>query len=103
MKLALIGSINDTLIPTTELSLELILLLNKHYPEVLTNRYGIDMTEAVCDLKGASLLLEKIALKRSCLLKGGEPDVDRAANLLLDDFRNTRLGNITLEIPDDLV
>ncbi len=99
LRLALIGSINDTIINTTDLSLELILILNKYYPEVLLNRYGVDLSDISEDLKGASKALEKIAIKRSCLLKGGEPDLDRAAIILLDDFRSTKLGNITLEFP----
>ena len=51
------------------------------------------------DLKEANKVLEAIAVKRSCLLKGGNPDVDRAAAFIIDDFRNTKLGNITLETP----
>jgi ribosome biogenesis GTPase A len=99
LRLAMIGSINDNIINTTELSLELILILNKHYPEVLVNRYGIDSEAKADNLTDASKLLQKIAIKRSCLIKGGEPDLDRAAILLLDDFRSTKLGNITLEFP----
>ncbi len=99
LKLALIGSINDTIINTTDLSLELIVLLQKNYPEVLADRYGLNRSEEELDVKGAAKLLEQIAIKRSCLLKGGEPDLDRAAGLLVDDFRSVRLGNITLELP----
>lgn len=99
LKLALIGSINDTIIDTAQLSLDLIQLLTKHYPEVLAQRYGIENVSAVDNQERASDTLKRIALKRACLLKGGEPDLDRAANLLLDDFRSTRLGQITLEFP----
>jgi ribosome biogenesis GTPase A len=99
LRLALIGSINDNIINTTDLTLELILILNKHYPDVLANRYGIENAGAEDNLVGASKLLEKIAIKRACLLKGGEPDLDRAALFVLDDFRSTKLGNITLEFP----
>lgn len=98
LRLALIGSINDNVINTTDLSLDLILILNKYYPEVLINRYGIELDKTE-GLIGASKTLEKIALKRSCLLKGGEPDIDRAAIFVIDDFRSTKLGNITLEFP----
>ena len=101
MKLALIGSINDTILHTTELSQELILLLQGHYPEVLAERYGIELPEEIKDLQSAATVLEQIAVKRSCLLKGGEPDIDRAALMLLDDFRSLKLGNITLELPEE--
>jgi ribosome biogenesis GTPase A len=99
LKLALIGSINDSIINTTDLSLELIILLQKNYPNVLVDRYGLSRSEEELDMKGATKLLEQIAIKRSCLLKGGEPDLDRAAGLLVDDFRSIKLGNITLEFP----
>jgi ribosome biogenesis GTPase A len=103
LRLALIGSINDNIINTTELTLELLIILQKHYPEVIANRYGIEKVQEALNIKGAYELLQQIALKRSCLMKGGEPDVDRVALLILDDFRSTRLGNITLEFPEDLL
>lgn len=99
LRLALIGSINDNIVDTTTMSLELIIIFSKYYPEVLKNRYGIEQIDSVEDLKGASEILEAIAIKRSCLLKGGAPDVDRAAAFIIDDFRSTKLGNITLEFP----
>lgn len=102
LRLALIGSINDDIINTADLSLELILILSRHYPDVLSNRYGIEMEEPVHNLKDALKVLEKIAIKRSCLQKGGEPDIDRAAAFVMDDFRSTKLGNITLEFPSDI-
>jgi len=99
LRLALIGSINDNIIDTTNMALELILILGKYYPQVLINRYGVETTK-VEDQREAMELLQAIAVKRSCLLKGGMPDIDRAAAFLIDDFRSTKLGNITLEFPD---
>ena len=46
-------------------------------------------------------ILAEIARVRLCLLKGNEPDIDKAANILLDDFRSGRLGKMTLENPDE--
>lgn len=100
LKLAMIGSINDNIINTTELSLELLVFLSKHYRQIFMKRYEIELTEAIPDIKSASEVLEKIAFKRSCLIKGGLPDLDKAAILVIDDFRSTRLGNITLEFPN---
>ncbi|MFT4143937.1 MAG: ribosome biogenesis GTPase YlqF [Mobilitalea sp.] len=99
LRLALIGSINDTIVDTTTMALNLILILNSHYPEVLSNRYGIENTQELKDISDSLKILEGIAIKRSCLLKGGTPDVDRAAAFIIDDFRSTKLGNITLEYP----
>ena len=46
-------------------------------------------------------ILEAIARIRSCRLKGDELDLQKAAGILLDDFRSGRLGRITLEFPGD--
>jgi len=99
LHLALVGSINDNILDTANLALELILILNKSYPQALTDRYNINQPPAELDLKEAGKILEEIAIKRACLQKGGEADTQKAAYLLLDDFRNARLGNITLEYP----
>jgi ribosome biogenesis GTPase A len=99
LHLALIGSISDNIINTTELSLELILALSRNYPDALDLRYGIGALRETDSLADAGKLLEQVAIKRGCLIKGGEPDPDRAALILLDDFRNCRLGKITLEYP----
>lgn len=98
-KLALIGSINDNIIQMTELAYELILFLSKHYPNAINDRYEVQVGDNINDIKDTVSILENIALKRGCLLKGGEADFEKAANIFLDDFRNTRLGKISLEIP----
>lgn len=100
VRLAFIGSINDDIIQITELSLELILFLVKYYPNALKERYNIQVPNNPETVKDCVSTLEQIAIRRSCLMKGGEPDLDRAAQILIDDFRNARLGKITLEFPD---
>ena len=44
-------------------------------------------------------ILEKIARNRGMLISGGEADTERAAYMLLDEFRDAKLGKITLEMP----
>lgn len=93
--LAFVGSIKDEIINTTELAMDLLLYLWKEYPERLIERYGIEIGE---DAENPAILaLEQIAKKRVCLLKGGEWDYNKAAALLLEEFRNGQLGKITLE------
>lgn len=99
LRLAMIGSINDNIINTTDLAIELIIYFSKFYPDALTERFGITFSEPLTDFKSTIPALEQIAVKRGCLLKGGEADIDRAGFFLVDDFRNTRFGNITLEVP----
>ena len=41
-----------------------------------------------------------VAKKRGCVMRGGVPDYDKASAVLLTDFRNGRLGRLTLEMPE---
>ena len=96
LHLALIGSINDQILNKDELACELISLLEKDYPQVVKERFGIeDVNEERVKV------LEEIARNRACLMKGGELDLSRAAALLLDDFRGGKLGRISLEKAED--
>ena len=47
-------------------------------------------------------ILTIIARNRQCLGRGGELDLEKAARLVLDDFRGGRLGRITLEYPEEM-
>ena len=104
LHIALIGSLNDENLDTTELACELIKILKESYPNAIFEKYNItdeqinelSMEQYVTPL---SAVLSAIAINRKCLGQGGKPDMDRAAALLLDDFRNGRLGRISLERP----
>ena len=91
--LAFIGSIKDELIQSVDLALDLIEFLIPEYPGVLAEHYqvqeGSDSVE----------VLKELAENRGCIQKGNELNYDKAAFLLLDDFRNGRLGNLTIERP----
>lgn len=93
MHLAFIGSMNDELINQEELSLELIQVVTKNYPGVLEERYAAD------EASDPFVILGQVAASRRCLKKGGEYDTEKAAAILLDDFRCGRLGRITIEAP----
>lgn len=91
-KLAMIGSMNDEILNIEELAILLIDFLMKEYAGLLEKRYQVDETE---NLK----VLEQIAEKRKCFLKGEQLDLRKASNLFIDDFRSGRIGHITLEHP----
>ena len=93
LKLALIGSMNDNVVPVEEMAADLIGMLRGQYSGVLKKRYEIDEEQEAFDV------LRDIARKRGCLLKGEELDTEKAAALLMDDFRSGKLGRITLEMP----
>ena len=91
--LAFIGSIKDELIQSVDLALDLIEFLIEKYPGTLKNNY---QTEEDAD---SAEMLKQLAINRGCIQKGNEINYDKAAFLLLDDFRNARLGKITIESP----
>lgn len=93
LHLALVGSIKDEILNIDELAVELIRILKDNYPGLLEERYEIDETKEVFEA------LEQIARNRKCLKKGNELDYGKASALVLDEFRNGRLGKITLEFP----
>ena len=95
LKLALIGSIRDEIMNTEELALELIRMLQALYPEALRSCYQIN----ICGQDTPLDILEKIAMARGCIAKGGTCDLLRASGLLLENFRNGKIGRFTLESP----
>ena len=91
--LALTGSIKEEILDAESLSLQLITLLQAEYPGMLDLKYGAVESEKPEET------LKKIAENRGCQKKGNEIDYSRAERLLLDDFRNGRIGRISLETP----
>lgn len=94
ISLALIGSIREEILNTEELSLILLKKLKEFYPDIIKNKLSMD-----CADDDLTILME-FAKNRGCLQKGGELDLTKASSLLLDDFRNGKLGYISLEKPD---
>ncbi len=93
VKLAMIGSIKEEVVNAEELALELLNMLHEHYEGIVAKRYEIEETEDPVKM------LERIAVKRQCLLKGQELDYEKAAKMVLEEFRNGKIGRITLEYP----
>lgn len=93
MHLAFIGSMNDEVIILEELACDLLSCLKTLYPDAVTERYGVGWKDSPAEM------LESIARARGCILKGESMDLNKAAAILLDDFRSGRLGRITIEYP----
>lgn len=94
LRLAYIGSIKDDILNTEELAAELCRFLTETYPGVLAEKYQIE------ESPDGFAVIRKIAESRHCLVRGNEYDTEKAARLMLDDFRNGRIGRITLEFPE---
>lgn len=94
LKLAFIGSIKETTLDIQELAVSLLSVMQKNYPDRLEQRYKV---AGVQDVQEPYELLEMIAAKRGMLLRKGEYDIERAAVMLLDEYRSGKLGKITLD------
>ncbi len=82
----------------SEVAVFLAALLLQRYPAMLVERYGF-----VIDGMDGIGVVEAVAKKRGCIVqgrRGGEPDLEKAAMVLLTDYRNGKLGRISLETPD---
>ncbi len=95
LHLAFIGSIKDEIIQVEELSLNLIKFLQERYPENLRERYEIPEGEMTPEQT-----LIHIAEVRFCKKQGGEVDLEKAAAIVMEDFRSGKMGRITLELPE---
>ncbi len=94
VRLAFTGGIRDEIMETELLAYELLDYLRDSYPTELCARYKI--TDDISQMRGHELL-ELVGKKRGCVISGGEIDTERAANILLDEFRAAKIGRITLE------
>lgn len=92
--LAYIGTIKDEVIDIEELAVYLVDELVNNYKEMLYNRYKIS-SDFTYDMTYE--LLEEIGKKRGCLVKGGEVDFTKVANILFEEFRSGKIGRISLE------
>lgn len=96
--LAYTGAVRDEVIDMEELACGLIAILTPLYPSALAERYALSDEELA---QPPYELLEIIARKRGMVKRGGVADTERAAIMLIDEFRGGRLGRISLERPSN--
>ena len=89
--LALIGAIREDILPNEVLGELLLNFLKGYYPNSLTNRYDVN------EITDRLTVLNQIAERRKLVNSVGENDILRAEALLLKEFKDGLLGNITLE------
>ena len=94
--LAFIGSIKDDILDIEELAIGLLAQMQQNYPQKLIERYKLKPEQLEQD--PYDLLLD-IGRKRGMLMSGGVVDSERAAVMLVDEFRACKWGRITLESP----
>lgn len=93
--LAFTGAVKDDVLDIELLARSLLEALAAAAPDALGHRYRLT-SEEISGADGAALL-ELVARKRGMLAGGGEADTERAAHMLLEEFRSAKIGRITLE------
>jgi ribosome biogenesis GTPase A len=99
MKLSLVGSIKDEILPLDEIVAYGIAYLTKFYPGLIEKRYLIDPVDVNDLLK----TYDAIGRSRGCLLSGNAIDYDRVMKIFLDDLRHQKIGNVNFEKAKDHV
>jgi len=94
--LAVTGAIRDEIMDRETLAANFMLKLRALYPQSIEQRYKFTPDEGATGFE----LLEAAAKKRGFLISGGEYDLERMAAILLDEFRDGKLGRISLETPE---
>jgi ribosome biogenesis GTPase A len=97
LMLAYTGAVKDDILDIEDLGCHLMEELGKYYPEALETRYKISPKAGD---SGYDLLVQA-GKKRGFLISGGEVDTERMAKILLDEFRGGKLGQFTLEFPEN--
>lgn len=113
LKLAATGAVREEVCDLGELAAFLLTFLEEYYPGVIDKRFNINLNELPPDddelvfvtesiigaekLKRGLMILEACGRRRGCLVKGGDVDYDRAASIVLDDFRSGKIGKLSLD------
>lgn len=97
-RLAFTGAVKDDVIDIEHLAVRLLEVLDERYSPLIAQRYKLSPEET--QGMDSYELLGLIGKKRGMLISGGEVNTERAAIMLLDEFRSSALGRISLEQPD---
>jgi ribosome biogenesis GTPase A len=97
VRLAASGAIGRNAYDEQEVALDLLACLVAAYPQALRERYKVELPEGVRDEQ----VLEDIARRRGAFAGKGRPDLHKAAEILIHEFRAGILGRLTLETPEE--
>ena len=105
LHLAFTGTIKEDILQRTEIAYHLVKFLIEHYPEQLCERYKLTQeyiheqleNEERPENENIYEIFLAIGKKRGCIISGGNIDDEKTARILLDEFKNGKIGRITLE------
>ena len=90
--LASLSAIKEEILPIFDVIEYILKTLEKYYPNILKERYGIENIE-----EDFVLTLDAIGKRRGCLIKGGEIDYEKVYTLVMNDVKNGIIKNITFD------
>jgi len=93
LKLAMVNSVGENAYDSEYVAKNLIEILLKFYPNEIKKYYNFDDNEIID--------LNSISIKKNWILKGITPDIKRTSQIILSTFRDGKIGNFTLERPQD--
>lgn len=96
-RLAMTGAISDDVYDLDSVIKQLLGNIKEYNPSLLVERYKLKEEE----MTDTSTMLESIGRRRGCLVSGGVVDFDKARRVVLTDYRNSKLGNITFDGVDE--
>jgi len=96
LKLAMVGTVKEAILPMEEIAVNAVRILTENYSTYIEKRYNIEIGNM-----NEHEILEKMAIKKGCLKKGGIPHFEKICRMFIMDIRNGNLGPISLECPDD--
>lgn len=102
LNLSYIGSIKDEVLQKVEIAFNLLQYLYNNYKINLLGRYKLtenELEDIECEDKNKETysLMKLIGKKRGAIISGGNVDEEKIANIILNDFKNGKIGRITLE------
>ena len=109
LNLAFTGTIKEEILPRVEIAYQLIKYLLKDYKKNICDRYGITnefiektLSQEQAENMNIYEIMLEIGRKRGCIISGGNIDEEKTSRIILDEFKNGKLGKISLEIPKDI-
>jgi ribosome biogenesis GTPase A len=97
-RLATSGAIKNTAMEYEDVAMYALEYLAKAYPDALKARYKLDVLP-----ESGESLLDMVARKRGCIRSGGKVDLHKAGEIVLHDFRSSKIGLLSLETPDMMI
>ncbi len=98
-RLAFTGAIKDNILDIELLAVDFLELMKKNVTEEFLQRFKLKADD-IADIDGYEIL-KLVGRKRGMLISGGEIDTERAANLVMDEYRDGKFGKLTLERAED--